>query len=63
MASSSGLQSMPRFVLTNPIVILALYRMAATGAPRFRLGLIALVLALAQLLVVLGWFIGAPVLA
>jgi hypothetical protein len=63
MASSSGLQSLPRFVLTNPIVILALYRIGATGASRRRLGLIALALGLAQLLLLLAWFIGAPVLA
>jgi hypothetical protein len=63
MASSSGLQSMPRFILTNPIVILALYRMGATGAGPRRLVLIALTLALVQLLLVLAWFLGAPVLA
>jgi hypothetical protein len=63
MASSSGLQSMPRFVLTNPIVILALYRMGTTGASRRRLALIALALGLVHLLLVLAWFIGAPVLA
>ena len=63
MASSSGLQSLPRFVLTNPIVMFALYRLAATGAGRLRLTLIGLALGLAQLLLVLAWFIGAPVLA
>ena len=63
MASSSGLQSMPRFVLTNPIVILALYRIGAMGAGPRRLTLIALALGLAQLLLVLAWFMGAPVLA
>jgi hypothetical protein len=63
MASSSGLQSLPRFVLTNPIVILALYRLAKTGASRPRLTLIALALGIGQLLLVLAWFIGAPVLA
>ena len=63
LASSSGLQSMPRFVLTNPVVILALYRMGTTGASRLRLILIALALGLVQLLLVLAWFIGAPVLA
>ena len=54
MASSSGLQSMPRFILTNPIVILVLYRMGATGAGPRRLVLIALTLALVQLLLVLA---------
>lgn len=63
LASSSGLQSMPRFVLTNPIVILALFRMGATGASPLRLTLIALALGLGQLLLVLAWFAGAPVLA
>jgi len=63
MASSAGLQSMPRFVLTNPIVILALYRLGATGASRLRLTVIALALGLVQLLLLLAWFIGAPVLA
>ena len=63
MASSSGLQSMPRFVLTNPIVILALYRIAATRATPMRLIAIGLALALLQLLLVLAWFTGAPVLA
>ena len=37
MASSSGLQSMPRYVLTNPIVILAVFRMATAGASPLRL--------------------------
>jgi hypothetical protein len=63
MASSSGLQSMPRFMLTNPIVILALYRMAATAASPLRITVIALALGLLQLLLVLAWFVGAPVLA
>ena len=63
MASCSGLQSMPRFVLTNPVVILALYRTATTGASPLRLTLIALGLGVAQLLLVLAWFTGAPVLA
>jgi hypothetical protein len=63
MASSSGLQSMPRFVLTNPIVILALFRIGATGASPLRLGLIAVALAVVQLLFIVAWAIGAPVLA
>jgi hypothetical protein len=63
MASSSGLQSLPRFVLTNPIVMFALYRMATAGASRLRLILIALALGLVQLLLILAWFAGAPVLA
>ncbi|WP_419760091.1 hypothetical protein [Acidisoma sp.] len=63
VASSSGLQSMPRFVLTNPIVILALFRLGATGASPLRLTLIALALGLAQLLLVLAWCVGAPVLS
>ncbi len=54
---------MPRFVLTNPVVIMALYRMAMTGATRRRVILIGVALGLAQMLVVLAWFIGAPVLA
>jgi hypothetical protein len=63
MASSSGLQSMPRFVLTNPVVILALFRMGATRASPLRLSVIAVALGLGQLLMVLAWSIGAPVLA
>jgi len=63
MASSSGLQSMPRFMLTNPVVILALYRVAAPATRPLRIALIALALGLAQLLIVLAWFVGAPVLA
>ena len=63
MASSSGLQSMPRYVLTNPIVILAVFRMATAGASPLRLILIGLVLALVQLALVLAWFSGAPILA
>jgi hypothetical protein len=63
IASSSGLQSMPRFVLTNPIVILALCRMATTGANTLRLTLIAVTLGIVQLLLVIAWFIGAPFLA
>jgi hypothetical protein len=63
LASSSGLESMPRFVLTNPVVIFALYRIAATGAGPRRLIPIAVALALGQLVLVLAWFIGAPVLA
>ncbi len=63
MASSSGLQSMPRFMLTNPVIILALYRMAATAATPLRIALIAVALGFVQLLLVLAWFIGAPVLA
>ncbi len=63
LAGSSGLQSMPRFVLTNPVVILALYRLATAGATRRRLILIGLALGLVQLVFVLAWFIGAPVLA
>jgi hypothetical protein len=63
LAASSGLQSMPRFVLTNPVVILALYRLAAGGATRRRIILIGAALGLIQLGLVLAWFIGAPVLA
>jgi hypothetical protein len=63
LASSSGLQSLPRFVLTNPAVIFALYRLGTQGATRRRLILIGLALGLVQLLFVLAWFIGAPVLA
>ncbi len=63
LASSSGLQSLPRFVLTNPAVIFALYRLGTQGATRRRLILLGLGLGLVQLLFVLAWFIGAPVLA
>ena len=63
IASSSGLQSMPRFVLTNPIVILALFRTAMAEAGPRRIIVIGLVLALAQLALVFAWFSGAPVLA
>jgi hypothetical protein len=63
LASSSGLQSIPRFVLTNPAVIFALYRLGTQGATRRRLILVGLALGLVQLLFVLAWFIGAPVLA
>ena len=63
VASSSGLQSMPRFVLTNPCVIFALYRLSMAGAGPRRLTLITLTLGLLQLLLVFAWFIGAPVLA
>ncbi len=63
LAGSSGLQSMPRFVLTNPVMILALYRIAVTGATLRRIILIGLVLGLVQMLLVLAWFIGAPALA
>jgi hypothetical protein len=63
LASSSGLQSMPRFVLSNPIVIFALYRMSmAEAGPRRRM-LVMLALGLLQLLLVFAWFSGAPVLA
>ncbi len=63
LAASSGLQSMPRFVLTNPVVILALYRIAATRMNWRGLTLIGGALGLIQLLFVLAWFVGAPVLA
>lgn len=63
IASSSGLQSMPRFVLSNPVVIFALYRIASAAATWRRLALIGIVLGLIQLLFVVAWFIGAPVLA
>jgi hypothetical protein len=63
VASSSGLQSMPRFVLSNPIVIFALYRMSMAEAGPGRRMLVMLALGLLQLLLVLAWFSGAPVLA
>ncbi len=63
LASSSGLQSMPRFVLTNPAVIFALYRLGTRAATRRRLILLGVALGLVQLVFVLAWFIGAPVLA
>jgi hypothetical protein len=63
LASSSGLQSMPRFVLTNPAVIFALYRLGTRAATRRRLILLGVALGLVQLLFVIAWFIGAPVLA
>jgi hypothetical protein len=63
LASSSGLQSMPRFVLTNPAVIFALYRLGTRAATPRRLILLGVALGLVHLLFVLAWFIGAPVLA
>ena len=33
MASTAGLQSLPRFLLTNPITILALFRILRGGLP------------------------------
>jgi hypothetical protein len=70
LAASSGLQSIPRFVLTNPIVMLVLFRMAITSAtlrgnalsPR-RLWMVGAGLGMAQIALAVAWFIGAPVFA
>jgi hypothetical protein len=63
LASSAGLQSIPRFVLTNPVVILVLFRMAVTGASTRRLWVIGIGLGLLQIGLAVAWFVGAPVLA
>jgi len=63
LASSAGLQSLPRFVLTNPVVMLVLFRMAVTGASTRRLWFIGIALGLLQIGLAVAWFIGAPVLA
>jgi Mannosyltransferase (PIG-V) len=63
MASTAGLQSLPRFLLTNPITILALFRILRGSFPPRAFWAVTLVLGAFQLLMMLGWYTNAPILS
>jgi hypothetical protein len=63
MASTAGLQSLPRFLLTNPIAILALFRILRGSLPPRAFWVLTLALGAFQLLMMLGWYTNAPILS
>jgi hypothetical protein len=63
MASANGLQSLPRFLLTNPIAILAVFRLLHDNLSPRLFWMLAGGLGLLQFFMVLGWFSHAPILS